>query len=325
MKHLCLFLMCSGLFFELPCYADDAKELRAWEAQYLSTADSTKQKTMLYAPASDKPVPMIVVLHSWSADYTQTSNKTIEKYCIEHGWVFLHPDFRGPNNKPEATGSDLVVADILSAVAYAKTKANIDENAIYLVGASGGGYSALLMAGRHPGVWAGVSAWVPITDLSAWHEQCAAKGLKYARDLEKSCGGKPGESEEIDKQYKQRSPLTHLANAKGKVDLQIGAGVYDGHKGSVPISHTLHAFNAVAEEQDRLSDEQIKRFTADAKLPAGLKPAEPDATYGKKQPLFTRTSGRASVTIFDGVHEMVNSAMLAWIEKHERERSQKER
>ncbi|MFN3166153.1 MAG: alpha/beta hydrolase family protein [Phycisphaeraceae bacterium] len=294
-------------------FAQAPTEVRAWEAEFVSSGDETKQKTMIYAPRTERAVPMIVVLHSWSADYTQTSNKTIEKWCIERGYVFLHPDFRGPNNKPEATGSDLVVADILSAVAYAKTQANIDEKSIYLIGASGGGYTALIMAGRHPEVWAGVSAWVPITDLAAWHAQCAKKGLKYARDLEKSCGGKPGESDAIDAQYKHRSPLTHLPGAKGKVDLQLGAGVFDGHKGSVPISHTLRAFNAVAEPQDRLTDEQIQRFTADAERPADLEPAAQDPRYGRKQPLFVRRSARASVTIFDGTHEMVTSAALAWV------------
>ena len=306
--------------FATPCLADDAGEGRATETEYVSSGDQTVQKMMFYAPpATDKPVPLIVVLHSWSADYTQTSNRTIEKWCVEKGWAFVHPNFRGPNNKPEATGSDLVVADILSAVDFAKQHANIDPKAVYLIGASGGGYTALLMAGRHPEVWAGVSAWVPITDLSAWHAQCAKRGLKYARDLEKSCGGKPGDSDKVDEQYRKRSPLTYLANARGKVDLQIGAGVHDGHKGSVPISHTLRAFNAVAEPTDRLTDTQIDRFTADEKLPAGLEPAAHDETFGNKQPLFTRTSGRASVTTFEGTHEMVNSAVKAWVEAHERE------
>ena len=79
------------------------------------------------------------------------------------------PNFRGRNRRPEATGSELAVEDIVSAVDYGKRTTRIDENRIYLVGTSGGGYSCLLMAGRHPRLWAGVSAWVPIYDLEAWY------------------------------------------------------------------------------------------------------------------------------------------------------------
>ncbi len=65
----------------------------------------------------------------------------------------------------------------------------IDPQRIYLVGVSGGGHMALLMAGRAPEVWAGVSAWCGISDLAAWHRQTKAAGLSYWQSLEKACGG----------------------------------------------------------------------------------------------------------------------------------------
>ncbi len=113
---------------------------------------------MFYAPGSETAVPLIVALHTWSGDYKQGYHGAIEKWCIANGWAYIHPNFRGPNNRPEATGSELVVKDIVSAVEYVKGVTKIDESAIYLVGASGGGYTSLLMAGRHPEIWAGVSA-----------------------------------------------------------------------------------------------------------------------------------------------------------------------
>jgi len=172
-----------------------------------------------------------------------------------------------------------------------------------------------LMAGRAPALWAGVSAWVPISDLAAWHSQTKSKKMKYYREIERSCGGPPGKSKEVDLQYQRRSPLTHLPKAKGVVKLDINAGIFDGHRGSVPISHSLLAFNAVANEADRLTQVQIDEIVRKAKVPKALLEPIDDPSYGKKKPLFRRTSGKARVTLFDGGHELVPSAAWEWLEQ----------
>ncbi|MGK0237458.1 MAG: dienelactone hydrolase [Candidatus Pelagisphaera sp.] len=286
----------------------------ATEVLYLSDADDSVQPARFYAPDSDEVIPMIVALHSWSNDYSQTLHADIEAWCIEQGWAFLHPNFRGRNKTPEATGSELVVQDIVSAVDYAKRVARIDESAIYLVGTSGGGFASLLMASRHPKIWAGVSAWVPIFDLEAWYHETKKADLRYAGEIEASCGGVPGESTQVDIEYKKRSPKAYMKKAKG-VNLHINAGLRDGHDGSVPISHSLNAFNAVALRKDRISAEEIRFFVENAEVPVNLKTPLSDPSYGDKPPLFRRTSGKATVTIFDGDHELVSSAAIDWIRK----------
>ena len=91
------------------------------EIKYPSMADNTRQPALFYAPTvRGEPRPLLVGLHSWSSDYKQTMSVPYSKWCIEKKWNFIHPNFRGPNRRPEATGSELVVADILSAVEYAK-------------------------------------------------------------------------------------------------------------------------------------------------------------------------------------------------------------
>ena len=283
------------------------------EVKVPSSADDSSQWTRFFAPASLEPVPLVVILHSWSANWQQTLHRPIEEYCVKKGWAYLHPDFRGPNRRPQATGSALVVSDIVDAVEYACKQTKVDRKRIFLIGTSGGGYTSLVMAGKRPGLWAGVSAWVPISDLRAWHKECKAKGRKYFRDIELSCGGAPGLSPEVDREYANRSPLTFLKNAKG-VNLSINAGILDGHKGSVPISHSILAFNEVAEEKDRLSMGDIEYFTEKGKVPPSLLREIKDPSYGKNDPLFRRTSGSATVTIFQGGHELVASAALAWLE-----------
>ena len=295
--------------FAISVYAEEAKEIR-----YTSSADKSQQPAMFYAPTSKNAVPLVVALHTWGGSYKQKYHKAIEQWCIKKGWAYIHPNFRGPNNRPEATGSKLVVKDIVSAVEYAKKTTKIDNTSIYLVGTSGGGYTALVMAGRHPEIWAGVSAWVPISDLKAWYSECKKAKRNYFKNIAASCGGAPGKSRAIDKEYRDRSPLTYLANAR-KVKLHINAGIQDGHRGSVPISHSLLAFNEVAEPKGRLSKKDISFFVEKAEVPPHLKADISDPSYGNKKPLFRRTSGNATVTIFNGGHELVAGAAIAWIEQ----------
>ena len=280
------------------------------EIKYVNAADGSLQPAMFYAPVAEQAVPLVVALHTWSFDYQQDYHQAIEAWCLEKEWAYIHPDFRGPNNRPEATGSKLVMADIVSAVVYAQEHATVDSSAIYLVGTSGGGHAALLMAGQHPDLWAGVSAWVPISDLSAWH----AQGW-YVSDMEQSCGGAPGDNASVDREYAARSPITYLKRAKG-VRLHINAGIHDGHDGgTVPISQSLLAFNEVADVEDRISAENIHYFTEKATVPPSLQTPISDPSYGENRPLFRRTSGNATVTIFEGGHELVASAAIAWIEQ----------
>jgi poly(3-hydroxybutyrate) depolymerase len=324
-KHLFMYVAAAvAVAFAQDSSSCSGKEGSGWpsevnEVRYVSSADSSLQAALFYSPKTGgEAAPLLVALHTWSGDYKQGSSAPYAKWCIEKGWVFIHPHFRGPNWTKEATGSELVVGDIVSAVDYAKARAKVDSSRIYLVGASGGGYTSLLMAGRAPDIWAGVSAWVPISDLRAWYLECKEAGRRYEKHMVKSCGGPPGASAEVDLEYKRRSPISYLAKAKG-VALDINAGIKDGHTGSVPISHSLRAFNLVASEKERISEEGIKYFVEKAEVPAGLKGELSDPSYGEKVPLFRRVSGKARVTIFDGGHEIVFEAALRWLSQQKKD------
>ncbi|GEM_PF-327824 len=290
--------------------------------QIPSTLDGSLQPSQIYLPsASEEAVPLIVNLHSWRSNYlNRKANRELilERWAIDQGWAFLRPNFRGPNDNPDATGSDLAVQDVVDAVNYAKSHANIDASQIYVIGSSGGGHMALLLAGRHPTLWAGVSAWVPISDLALWYEQRLAKrgaSDKFVTRLVASTGGAPGDSSAVDAEYSQRSPRTHLSQAANQVPIHISAGINDGHSGDVPINHSLYAFNELAAAGDQLSEAQINSMTRDRIIPSPLdSEVEADPSYGTKAPLFRRSSQQATLTIFDGRHEMIVDAAIAWIE-----------
>ncbi len=285
-----------------------------------SSADGSQQPAMFFAPDTNRAVPLVVALHTWSGDYKQTFHKGIADWCMKHDWAYIHPNFRGPNVRPEAACSELVVKDILDAVDYAKQAAKIEPGAVYLVGMSGGGYAALVMAGRHPEAWAAVSAWVPVFDLAAWYrESKEANKPEYYGTVAKVCGGAPGDSPAVDEEYRKRSPAAYLANAKG-LPVQINAGIGDH---DVQVSHSLHAFNELAHPIDRLSEADIGWFVQEGAVPPRLCASVSDPSYGQHQPLFRRTSGNVTVTIFQGAHELVPEAAMAWFERLHEEKQAK--
>lgn len=282
-----------------------------------STADGSLQKA-LFEPASRLEArPLLVALHSWSGDYLQRSGIDYLEQCRKRAWHFIHPDFRGVNQTPQAVCSDLAVTDILDAVVFAKANANVDATRVYLVGASGGGMAALHMLAKAPEVWAGVSAWVPISDLSAWHKETALRRLKYTAMIESACGGPPGANAAVDFQYRNRSPLIFL-NSSIQTPLDLNAGIHDGHSGSVPISHSLHAFNALAEPGDRIDDSLIEAWEKSASIPIEWQWKNVDPAYEGKPVLFRRQSNDARLTLFEGGHEIIPEAAFIWLEKQKR-------
>lgn len=288
---------------------------------YAASVDQTHQPALIYTAKAETKRPLLVGLHPWSDTYASaTHGAPYARWCIENDWHFIHPNFRGPNWTPDACGSEKAVQDILDAVAHMQKKHAVDPSRIYLVGVSGGGHAALLMAGRAPKVWAGVSAWVPISDIRAWWSQKSrGRKSKYAKHIELAVGGRPDVDARAAEECVKRSPVTYLARASG-VNLDINAGVTDGRNGSVPFTHSLNAFNAVVAEPERLDPGFIQSFYAKQKLPDGTPEAKPDPLYGNKPVIFRKVSGKTRVTIFRGGHEIIHRATLTWLAAQQKEK-----
>ena len=299
----------------------------AWpdlEIRVTSTLDGSAQPGYLYVPpaAKERKVPLFVVLHSWSFgyDFTKSPGEFGLAESVKRGWAFYYPHFRGPNSRPEACGSDLAVQDIVDGVAYAKAKANVDPDRVYLLGGSGGGHMALLMAGRHPEIWAGVVAACPITDVARWHAESSAMtngNARYARMLNAACGATPAARPD---EYRHRSPLTWLAAAKG-VPIQVQTGIHDGHHGnSVPVGHAIRAFNVLAADADRVPDETIAFMERTETVPEGERFKGSDPFYLKpgREIYLRRQSGNALLTVFNAGHAGNYAAGVWWLARQRR-------
>jgi len=219
------------------------------EVEIASTLDGSPEKSLIYCPPGAENVPLLVGLHTWSCDRFNQVEDMLPP-CRERGWALILPEFRGPNRTtnpraPQACASKLARQDIVDATQFALRTLSVDPARAFLLGASGGGHMAMMMAAYAPQLYAGISAWVGITDLAAWHGQ----NPNYSEHVEICCGGAPGDSPEVDAQYRERSPLTHV-EAMVEANLSVHHGRYDR---SVPYTHTWR----LAQEMERLGAERF--------------------------------------------------------------------
>lgn len=216
------------------------------EVRIVSSADGTEQTIVVGVPESydpGTPMPLLVGLHTWSADYLQR----VQPYGTEaarRGWLVVLPNLRGPNttNNPHPTqagGSPLAQRDIVDARQYMIDHYAVDPDRIYLTGDSGGGHMTMLMAGKYPDLWTAAAAWVPITDLREWWE--VQNG--YAVHVEAVTGGRPGDSPEVDFEYLRRSPRTFMTNL-APLPVLLAHGDRDP---TIPVEQTWRSFRALAD------------------------------------------------------------------------------
>jgi poly(3-hydroxybutyrate) depolymerase len=284
-----------------------------------SRAGAATQPIAVIEPANHQDIdaiPLVVSLHTWSGDWQQR-HPELEAGAAERGWLVLQPNFHGPNRIPLACGSQEAQVQILEAVQWCCENYPVDRRRIYLTGVSGGGHMTLLMAGRYPRIWAAASAWVGISDLQRWFEFHDAKGGRYAKEIEAACGGRPGSSRAVDLEYQKRSPLSFLSAAK-QLPLDIAAGIHDGHTGSVPVSHSLLAFNelAMANGESGFDEKEIETWCQ--KRTESVGKGGVDSIWMRAVHL-RRTTGKTRITLFEGGHEGLAVGALDFLAQHQKE------
>ena len=219
-------------------YISDKQELKMQEIIIRSSLDNTDQPSLFYFAGEGRP--LLVGLHTWSYDRANQIDNMLP-YAKEYGWNLLLPEFRGPNtpSNPEcrkACGSPYAIRDIFDAIEYVCENYKADKNNIFMLGLSGGGHMALLAAANNPEMFRAVGAFVPITDMKAWHEYSG-----YRTHIEACLGGAPDECREV---YRERSPIYYL-DELSRANLKIFHGKFDT---VVPFEQSTRLYGALCEK-----------------------------------------------------------------------------
>ncbi len=300
--------------------APQQRKSRKERIEFESTHDQTRQQAYLSAPIRpgssqlQSKIPMVVSLHSWSGDMEQRHDE-LEALVAKRGWFCLQPNFRGVNDHPTACGSPAAIQDIADAVRHVLAHYPVDSDRVYLTGTSGGGHMAMMMCAKHPDLWAAASAWVGISDLTAWYEKHA--NGRYGQMMRLVFGGAPEDSDQIAREYKLRSPKGVLSTAK-VVPLDIATGIHDGHSGSVPVRQSLEAYNEIAASNGdpRITANEIEQLSVDnGRL---KKPGTSDLGYDssfEREFYLRRQSKLTRITVFEGGHEGIPTAAMSWFDR----------
>ena len=204
-----------------------------------SSLDGTMQPSLLFK-AEGEVRPLLVGLHTWSCDRFNQKEK-MPPLAEALGFHLLLPEFRGPNldSNPhctEACGSRLAMTDILDAVDAALAELGTPPSEVYLLGGSGGGHMALMMAGTAPERFAAIAAVVPISDLVKWRDQ----NPNYTRHIIACTGGD-------EQEMLRRSPISYL-DGIARANVKIFHGKYDP---SVPVSQSIELYGRLMREYPR--------------------------------------------------------------------------
>lgn len=197
-----------------------------------SSVDGTAQPSLFYkSPNANRP--LLVGLHTWSYDrFNQVENMV--PYAEMYDFNLLLPEFRGANlasnpNCAKACGSLEAKCDIRDAIDYAIQNYDIDQKNVFLLGASGGGHMALMMAGFCPEYFKAIGSFVPISNLERWK----VESPRYAAAVDACCGDVA--------EMLLRSPINYI-NKIATANLKIFHGKYDP---IVPVQQSIDFFNAL--------------------------------------------------------------------------------
>lgn len=271
----------------------------AWNPQFrqveiTSSLDGSPQNAYLRKAIGPGKRPLVVSLHTWSSDYTQ--DDSLQEAVLGEDWNYIHPDFRGPNRNHDACLSELALGDIDDAIAHALASTEVDEDHIYVVGFSGGGYATLGSYLRTRHRVRAFLAWAPISDLAAWYRQSLLIEPKYAGEIV-ACTSQQGIVDFA--AMRKRSPLYFDIPAR-RGRLEIYAGINDGHESVVPISHAIDFYNRIVafggDSAGLIGPSEAMRLLSRDVEPTG-------ETIGDREVYIARSAGEVSIMVFRGGHE----------------------
>ncbi len=127
---------------------------------YIDDIDNTPQFCRSYLPFKYDPkkkTPLVVYLHGYNGDNPEyikwwSADKRHDPSSDKYNVIFIEPHGRG-NTQYLGIGD----RDVLKCIEMAKQRFNVDEDMVYLVGSSMGGFGTWNVATRHPELFAAIA------------------------------------------------------------------------------------------------------------------------------------------------------------------------
>lgn len=208
-----------------------------------STMDGSEQPSLFFAASGNDPRPLIVGLHTWSSDRTNCIHYLLSM-AEENNFNLLLPEFRGPNfpggeESYKRCGSAYAKQDIKDAIDFILATRRIDTENLFLIGLSGGGHMAMLMAGYCPECFRAIASLAGISDLAVWQKECAAnEELRHYADHIRGCVGEDAA------ELAARSPMQYLDKI-ATANIKLFHGKWDD---VVPAHHSIDLYTAVTKQ-----------------------------------------------------------------------------
>jgi acetyl esterase/lipase len=142
------------------------------ERAYIAESDGSIQPYWVYVPKGYTPkkkYPVVVFLHGYSPYISKINpwvpDETIWSLATERGYIFVVPYGRR-NTDFVGIGED----DVITVTDAVKARYSVDEDRVFLMGASMGGFGAYVIGLHRPDYWAGVAPIAGRTDFYLWFD-----------------------------------------------------------------------------------------------------------------------------------------------------------
>ncbi|MFL6139497.1 MAG: S9 family peptidase [Frankiaceae bacterium] len=211
------------------------------------SSDGTTIQAWLIAPGTEGPRPTIISVHGGPHWYVADSFNPEAQAWADEGFAFLDVNFRGSVGRGRAFAEQiwgdighLELEDIVAAHGWLVEQGIASPDAVFIAGASYGGYLTLYALGRRPDLWAGGFACVAGPDWAhEYHEASAA--LQGA--IRGWFGGTPDELPDL---YRERSPVTYAADVSAP--LVIVQAVNDTRVPPEPMRRYLRLLESLGKD-----------------------------------------------------------------------------
>jgi pimeloyl-ACP methyl ester carboxylesterase len=176
---------------------------------YIDDIDNTPQFCRSYLPLTYDPkkkTPLVVYLHGYNGANPEyfnwwSADKRHDPVSDKHGVIFIEPHGRG-NTQYLGIGD----RDVLKCIEMAKQRFNVDEDRVYLVGASMGGFGTWNVATRHPGLFAAIA---PIYGGGDYHVYTPKENLEQLSSWETFLLDKSSSSAQLESLLNMPILVTH--------------------------------------------------------------------------------------------------------------------